>query len=183
MNNRGNFDPSSVSPEVAALLVECHTRAFDPADVNVLRELFAQSVEYLTRHEYDEAQRLAWVTVAADGQAFQDRLWNGETLVAELDGDIAGFASLKDDGLIDMIYVHPHYAGRGVGRRLVAELEALAAARGTMALSVEASDTARGLFEHLGYVAKERRLVECEGQMLARTTMQKALRDEGHLSS
>ena len=43
-----------------------------PADTMALRDLFAQSIEELTAEDYNEDQRLAWVTKAEDAQAFMD---------------------------------------------------------------------------------------------------------------
>ena len=37
-------------------------RPFLPADTMALRDLFAQSIEELTAEDYNEDQRLAWVT-------------------------------------------------------------------------------------------------------------------------
>ena len=54
-------------------------------------------------------------------------------------------------------------------------LEKLAAARGAKELTVEASDTARGFFEHRGYVARTRNTVSLAGEWLANTTMTKPL--------
>jgi putative acetyltransferase len=54
-------------------------------------------------------------------------------------------------------------------------LEKLATARGTKELSVEASDSARGFFEHRGFAAKTRNTVFRAGEWLANTTMVKPL--------
>jgi putative acetyltransferase len=54
-------------------------------------------------------------------------------------------------------------------------LEKLAASRGTSALSVEASDTARGFFERRGYAAQQRNTIMLAGEWLANTTMAKPL--------
>ena len=82
-----------------------------------LRELYAQSIEELTQEDYDEDQRAAWVSVAADAQAFGERLASGTTLVVEIDGEYAGFGSLKDNRVVDMLFVHPYFAGGGLERR------------------------------------------------------------------
>ena len=54
-------------------------------------------------------------------------------------------------------------------------LEKLAAARGTKELTVDASDTARGFFEHRGFKAQSRNTVTLGGEWLANTTMTKPL--------
>ena len=49
-------------------------RPFLPADTMALRDLFAQSIEELTAEDYDEDQRLAWISTAEDADAFAKRL-------------------------------------------------------------------------------------------------------------
>ena len=151
-------------------------RPFLPGDTPALRELFAQSIEELTADDYDEDQRLAWMAAAADAGDFAQRLGGMLTLVVQLDGEYLGFASLKDNTVIDMLFVHPHYAGEGVGRALCDALEAIAKARGSEALSVDASDTAMPFFEKLGYGGVQRNSIPCDDQWLSNTTMTKRLK-------
>ncbi len=147
-----------------------------PSDIAGLRELFAQSIDVLAADDYDEAQRLAWISRAEDGQAFAQRLMTATTLVVEREGELLGFASLKDNSQIDMLYVHPYAAGEGVGTTLVDALERIAAGRGTETMSVDASETAIAFFEALKYQPLRRNSVPIEDQWLTNTTMTKALK-------
>ncbi len=150
-------------------------RPFLPADTLALRELFAASVEELTQEDYDEDQRAAWVAFAEDAEAFRERLAEATTLVIEVDGEPAGFGSLKDNTLLDMLYVHPYHAGTGIGTALCDALETLAKARGAAKITVEASETAVEFFEGRDYVPTQRNSVERFGEWLATTTMAKTL--------
>jgi putative acetyltransferase len=150
-------------------------RPFMPADTMALRDLFAQSIEELTAEDYNEDQRLAWVTKAEDAQVFAERLQSAVTIIVQVEGEYLGFASLKDNKILDMLYVHPYAAQQGVGTALVDALERLATARGTKEITVEASDTAQPFFENRGYVAGQRNLIPLEDQWLSNTTMKKQL--------
>lgn len=150
-------------------------RPYLPADANALREVFAQSIEELTQDDYSEDQRLAWISVAEDTDAFARRLAGAVTLVVQIGGAYAGFASLKDNRVLDMLFVHPYHVGQGVGTALADALERIAAARGATEITVESSDTAQAFFEDRGYVAIERNSKPIEDQWLANTTMQKQL--------
>ncbi len=150
-------------------------RPYIPADTMALRELFAQSIEELTAEDYDEDQRAAWAMSALDADGFAQRLATNLTLVVKIADDYAGFASLKDNSVLDMLYVHPHFAGRGVGTALADALEKLAASRGTKEITVDASDTAQIFFEDRGYVATRRNSVPLDDQWLTNTTMAKQL--------
>jgi putative acetyltransferase len=151
-------------------------RPFLPGDTMALRELFAQSIEELTQDDYDEEQRIAWALAAEDADEFQKRLAQMLTLVVQIDGEYLGFASLKDNKVIDMLFVHPYYAGEGVGSALAAALEKIAAARGAETISADASDTAKEFFEKHGYIAMQRNSVPLDDQWLSNTTMTKRLK-------
>jgi putative acetyltransferase len=150
-------------------------RPFLPADAPVLAELFRESVETLATEDYDEDQRAAWAAAADDETAFAQRLAGALTIVASLDGKIAGFASLREGTLVDMLYVHPRAARRGVGSALIDALEKLAQARGAREISVDASDAARDFFAARGYIPHQRNTRELRGEWLGATTMKKTL--------
>lgn len=151
-------------------------RPFLPADTMALRELFAQSIEELTQDDYDEDQRAAWASAAEDAGAFAKRLSSATTLIVQVDGEHLGFASLKDNKVLDMLYVHPHYAGEGVGTALCDALEKIAAARGAQAITVDASETAVTFFEGRGYRPLQRNSVPIGDLWLTNTTMSKELK-------
>jgi putative acetyltransferase len=150
-------------------------RPFLPADAPTLAALFRASVGELAAEDYDEDQREAWISAADDEGAFATRLAGALTLVALLGGEIAGFASLKDNTVFDMLYVRPDLAGQGVGSALADAIEKLARARGAQKLTVEASDTARDFFAARGYVGQSRNTVTIAGEWLGNTTMIKEL--------
>ncbi len=150
-------------------------RPFLPSDTPRLAEIFRAGVSELTVEDYTEAQQAAWMASADDEEAFGARLAGALTLVAILDGEAVGFASLKGRDAIDMLYVHPAAAGQGIGGQLTDALEKLAAARGATKLSADASDTALGFFERRGYVPQQRNSVARDGEWLANTTVQKTL--------
>lgn len=146
-----------------------------PADAHVLAAIFQAAIEDLTGDDYGEAQRAAWASLADDEAAFGQRLATGLTLVATLEGATAGFASLKNNDTIDLLYVHPDAVGQGVATVLCDALERLAAARGAKTLTVDASDTAQGFFQRRGFQPQRRNTAVIEGEWLATTTMTKPL--------
>jgi putative acetyltransferase len=150
-------------------------RPYLPADAERCAAIFRASVEQLASEDYDVDQREAWAARADDSAAFAKRLADGLSLIALVDGEAAGFASLKGADSIDMLYVDPRFARRGVGAALIDALVKLAHARGAQSLTGEVSDAARPLFERQGFVAERRNLVQIDGQWLANTTMVKRL--------
>jgi putative acetyltransferase len=147
-------------------------RPFLPADAARCAEIFRAGVEELASEDYDADQVEAWAALADDA-GFAKRLADQLALVALLDGETVGFASLEGADSIDMVYVDPNFARRGVGAALVDALAKLAQARGARRLTSDVSDTARPLFERLGFKAERRNLVQLDDQWLANTTMVK----------
>jgi putative acetyltransferase len=150
-------------------------RPFLPGDTAALCELFAQSIDELCTEDYDDDQRLAWISRAADAKAFGAKLGAMTTLVIKVASDYGGFAALKDNTVLDMLYVNPHYAGEGIGAALAEAMEKLAAARGAKTITVDSSETAVMFFEARGYVASSRNLVPIDDQWLTNTTLVKPL--------
>lgn len=149
-------------------------RPFLPADTERLQDLFAQSIEELTQDDYDADQRLAWIERGADAAAFAKRLSQAVTLLVEVDGDIMGFASLKDNREIEMLFVHPFFVGEGVATTLLDALERIAKARGAKELSADVSDTAHDFFMSRGWTPVTRNNIPVDDVWLANTTMKKS---------
>ena len=154
-------------------------RPFLPADTPMLAAIFVAAIQELTADDYSETQQEAWASAVDDEESFGKKLAGELTLIATLQNAPVGFGSLKGPDHIDMLYVHPSVAGRGVGAMLCDALEKLAGARGTTSLSVDASDNSLDFFKKRGYVAKQRNSVTVNGEWLANTTMEKKLAGGG----
>lgn len=75
-----------------------------------------------------------------------------DVVVALLGARVVGTASLDGD-VVRTVFVVPDVQGRGVGRRLMHELELRARARGISKLSVPSSITAELFYTKLGFAA------------------------------
>jgi putative acetyltransferase len=150
-------------------------RPFLASDALRCAAIFRASIQALTGDDYDENQRRVWAASADDIAAFGARLAQALTLVATMSGEQVGFGSLKGADVIDMLYVDPEYARRGVGAALIDALTRLATARGAKRLTSEVSDNARASFERQGFVAQRRNMIQLGGEWLANTTMVKPL--------
>ena len=150
-------------------------RPFLPAETPLVAEIFRSSIEELAADEYSDTQRQAWAAAADDEAAFGARLAGQPTLLGTMGGSPVGFASLKAPDQLDMLYVHPAVAGRGVGSMLIDALEKLAAGRGAARLVADVSDSAQEFFTRRGFVAQRRNTIACGDEWLANTTMEKKL--------
>ena len=150
-------------------------RPYVPADARRCAEIFRSSIDELAADDYSDDQREAWASRADDEAAFGKGLSAMLTLIALVDGEPAGFASLKGTDVIHMLFVAPDHAREGVATALLDALTKLAAARGAKRLTVEASEVAKPLFDKLGFTAEKRNVVNVNGEWLANTTMTKTL--------
>ena len=150
-------------------------RPFLKEDVEQLAEIMCASIEELTQEDYDEDQRLAWISVLEDGDAFIKRLSEQLTILAIVEGEPVGFGSLRGKDELDLLYVHPDVVRNGVGSMLVDALEKLAGARGATAMLTNSSETARPFFEKRGYLAQSRNTTNIGDEWLVNIAMRKEL--------
>ena len=146
-----------------------------PTDGPELTAIFRAAITDTASQDYSPAQCDAWVSAADDEAAFSKRLLDQLTLLATLNRQTVGFASLRDNSHLDMLYVQPRVGRRGIATTLVDALEILAASRGTVLLTTDASDTARDFFARRGYVAMRRNTLEMAGEWLGNTSMERKL--------
>lgn len=150
-------------------------RPYLAADLPLLAEIRLSAIEELTVEDYDEAQRRAWTDFADDEEGLGETLKNGLSIVALIGGAPVGFIVLADGGLIDQLYIHPAVARTGVASALCEAIEKLASARKIESLVVDASDTAKPLFERRGYVAERRNTIAVDDVWIGNTRMKKKL--------
>jgi putative acetyltransferase len=152
-----------------------HIRRFRPGDEGQIAQLFHDTIHTVNRRDYSPRQLAAW---APTDLYFRDWLTvcaNRFTLVADDEGQIAGFAELEAKGHIDCFYCHRDYQGQGVGRQLYQGLEEQARTMSLNRLFVEASITARPFFERMGFVTLAAQSVPCRGETFLNYTMEKWL--------
>ena len=141
------------------------------ADLPAVLNLFRTSVHTLCRADYTPAQLSAWAPADTDEAPWARRLQCQTFLLAEEDGDLMGFASLEGDYL-DLLYVQPRHARRGVGTVLCDALERQCTGQ---RITVHASLTARPFFARRGYRTVEPHEVQRRGKTLTNYLMEKEL--------
>lgn len=130
-------------------------RPFEAADAAATWEVFHAAVRRTARAHYSSEQVAAWAPNEVDADRWARRRAAAWTLVAVNGEQVAGFADLTDAGELDMLFVHPDYARRGVATRLVAAVVAEARQRGLSRVEVRASRVLQPLLERLGFVLDE----------------------------
>ena len=129
----------------------------NPADSLTLR--LARPEEH---HDLEELQRRASLELPeyrdqliANPDAIylpEGQIANGQVIVAEMNGVIAGFAAVVG-GELDGLFVEPDLWGHGIGRALVDAATHEARKRG-LTLKVIANPRARRFYEHCGFAVE-----------------------------
>ncbi len=152
-------------------------RAYLPSDCEALASLFFDTVHTVNAADYSAAQLAVWADGHPDLAGWNRTFLAHDTLIAELDGRIVGFADMAEDGYLDRLYVHRLYQRRGVATALVTALEARRRAAGIDAFYTFASITARPFFERQGYATDRENTVLRGGVRLTNYRMTKGLAD------
>ena len=126
--------------------------------------------------DYTPAQAEAWAAGEADLLTRDDWFRRLYTLVAEIDGQIAGYGNVDGTGYLDHLFVRWDCQGRGVATVLCDALEEHCRDLGLAAVTVHASKTALPFFLHRDYQVEREQQVPVRGQVLANYAMHKELR-------
>jgi putative acetyltransferase len=126
-------------------------RPYRPADAPALLSLFRDTIRRVNSRDYAPEQVAAWASDDIDPAHWAARFEGRFVAVAEVDGALAGFAELEEDGHIDRFYVSADHQRRGVGRALMDALIAEARRLGVGRVFSEVSITARPFFEAHGF--------------------------------
>lgn len=149
-------------------------REYKPDDCSALAKLFYDTVHCINCKDYTEEQINAWATGTIDLAQWNASFLEHHTIVAELDGEIAGFGDITADGYLDRLYVHKDYQRRGVAKAICDVLERSVKAD---KITTHASITAKGFFEKRGYRVIKEQKVERQKVVLVNYVMERCLGD------
>ena len=145
-------------------------RAYRPEDCTALAELFYETVHSVNASDYSPEQLDAWATGSVDEAGWNESFLRHMTRIAEMDGEIVGFADMDESGYLDRLYVHRDHQREGVARALADALERAVDAE---KYTTHASITARGFFEKRGWrVVRAQRVIR-HGEALTNFVMER----------
>lgn len=135
-------------------------REYRPDDCAIMAKLFYDTVHTVNARDYTKEQLDVWATGNVDLEAWNRSFLAHDTLIADMDGRVAGFADMDNTGYLDRLYIHKDFQGRGIAYALVNELEQRARNTGLSNFETYASITAKPFFEKQGYrVEKENKVI------------------------
>lgn len=144
-------------------------------DIPVIAALFQTTLKKVNIRDYTPEQIEAW------GQKANENRWRelfaGDLvfMMAEKDGELAGFTSVNANGYIHSMFVDYRQQRRGVATLLLHEAEFLAKCKGAEKLTSEVSITARPFFEKHGFDVVRENVVNIRGVVMTNYSMEKLL--------
>ena len=156
-------------------------RRFRPGDETALFRVHVTAIREIAARDYTPEQIEAWLPMDTDMDAWAGRMRALRPFVAELVGEIVGYADLQPDGLIDHFYVSGDHPRQGIGTRLMTRIHDKACVLGLTALTSHVSRTAEPFFALHGFRVVERRFPTRRGVVLENASMRKRLQqhDDG----
>lgn len=122
-----------------------------------------------------------WAPSDMDMSKWSERINSTNPFVAVIDNHIVGMAELISNGYVDYFYVLPEHQGKGVGKALLAIVEAEAERSGLSTLTADVSVTAQPFFSSQGFEITESRSKVVLGHSAPNFAMTKTLKSEqGH---
>lgn len=144
-------------------------RTYQSSDLKILVKLFYDTVHFVNSKDYSKMQVDVWASKTLDLVKWDQSLKEHYSLVALIDGKIVGFGDIDQTGYLDRLYVHYQYQGKGIAKAICSQLEKSVNGK----ITVHASITAKGFFEHRGYQVIKKQEVKRQEISLVNYVMEK----------
>ncbi|RNT20244.1 GNAT family N-acetyltransferase [Klebsiella aerogenes] len=136
-----------------------NVRRFIDGDEIALFQVFLSSVRNIASHDYTAEQIEAWAPSNINQRKWFNRIRELKPFVAEVDGEIAGYADVQSNGYIDNFFVSGTMSRQGVGTLLMNRIYEEATILGIEVLTSDVSKTAELFFLRHGFNVVERRFL------------------------
>lgn len=144
-------------------------------DLAQLWKIKFDTIRQVNCRDYSLEQIKAWAPSEQAPTDWPERITLMDPFIAELSGDIVGFADLQQDGYVDHFFCHHEYQGQGIGRSLMLTLLKEAEVNGLAKIYSHVSITARPFFEHFGFNVVKPQQVVVRGTTLTNYVMERIL--------
>jgi len=151
-------------------------RAYRDADAAATLAVFLAAITQTASADYTAEQIEAWANPAGrDLKTWHAAMRARGSVVASIEGELAGFSDVSREGYVDMMFVAPRFVGRGVAWQLLSHVEEHARSAGAQELTADVSITARPFFERQGFIVQAEQHPVKAGVTMTNFRMRKAL--------
>ena len=147
------------------------------ADIDEIAQLYRDTIINVNAKDYTKEQIDAWAATYNNQEGWVRRMEEQYFYVAVSDNKIVGFASIDKFGYFDLLYVHKDCQKQGIGSKLAAKIEEVANETELNEITVQASVSAKPLFEKLGYKVTGEKHKTVSNVPFTNTVMAKRLKE------
>ena len=153
--------------------ISVQIRRYRPGEERALFEVYYSAIHLMASRDYTAEQIHAWAPRDLDMNLWEKRIRGINPFVAELNGEVVGYADLQANGYIDHFFVSVTHSRRGIGSLLMERLLGEAKALGLSELTSDVSRTAQPFYEKFGFVVVEQRGPERRGVIIPNALMRR----------
>jgi putative acetyltransferase len=152
-----------------------HIRRFAIGDELSLFQVYFSAIHEIAIRDYTMEQINAWAPADLDPELWRNHMRKLRPFVAELDGEIVGYADVQANGYVDHFFVSGHHARQGVGTLLMGRIHQEAETLCLQQLTSDVSRTAQPFFARFGFQIMEQRSPVRRGLVIPNALMRKTL--------
>jgi len=145
------------------------------SDLPEIQKMFVDTISHICKADYSFEQIQVWTSSIENTERWTQKLITKYFLIALLDNNIVGFASLENADYLDFLYVHKDYQRQGIADLLYVEIEKEAIQRKASFLNSDVSETAKGFFEKKGFTINRPQTLTIKGVEIGNYKMTKSL--------
>jgi len=150
-------------------------RRYEPGEEPALFDIYFTAIHLVASHDYTDEQIQAWAPRNIDVALWKNKMREINPFVAELHGELVGYADVQSNGCIDHFFVSGKYPRRGIGSLLMERIFAHASSGRVRSLTSYVSRTAQPFFARFGFIVLEQRSPEVRGVVIPNALMSRRL--------
>lgn len=150
-------------------------RRFQPGETRALFEVYYSAIHLAASRDYTPEQIKAWAPADLDKDLWAAKMVEIKPFVADINGEIVGYADAQPSGYIDHFFVSGYHQRECVGKLLMSAIHDEAASLGLTELTSDVSRTAQPFFRKFGFSIIEQRTPEVRGVIIPNAFVRKVL--------
>jgi putative acetyltransferase len=148
-----------------------YIRRYVEGEESSLFDIYFTAIHLVASRDYTPEQVQAWAPRDLNEDLWARKMREINPFVADLNGELVGYADVQSSGYIDHFFVSGKHPRRGIGSLLMEKILVEAASVGIPLLSSNVSRTAQPFFQRFGFVIAEKRNPEIRGVVVPNALM------------
>lgn len=121
------------------------------SDLPLMQRLFYQTVTVFGSSIFTKEEVKIFSRLAIDKNHWKNKFLNDFVYNAKLNGEVIGSFSLTKEGVLEYIFVHQSYQGRGIAKKLYATMEQIARESEIKTVTTRVNSNTKSFFEKNGF--------------------------------